>query len=75
MPVGYGHVRTAEELLEAFTRVHAEQLAPAVRRGLGATVYTQLADVEDELNGLLTYDREVLKLPRDAVSAVLAALA
>ena len=71
---GYGHVRTAEELLEAFTRVHAEQLAPAVRRGLGATVYTQLADVEEELNGLLTYDREVLKLPVDAVRAVLAAL-
>ena len=38
-----------------------------MRRGLRATVYTQLSDVEDEVNGLLTYDREVHKLAPDAV--------
>ncbi len=43
--------------------------------GLSATVYTQLSDVEDEVNGLLTYDREVLKLDPDAVRAALARLA
>ena len=43
-------------------------------RGLGATVYTQLSDVEDELNGLLTYDREVLKLPEDLVREALSLL-
>ena len=42
-----------------------EPLADAVRRGLAATVYTQLSDVEDELNGLLTWDREVLKIDAD----------
>ena len=37
-----------------------------MREGLAATFYTQLSDVEDELNGLLTWDREVLKVPPDA---------
>ena len=33
-----------------------------IERGLCATVYTQVSDVEDETNGLLTYDRQVLKI-------------
>ena len=32
-----------------------------IRKGLGATVLTQLSDVEDETNGLITYDRQVVK--------------
>lgn len=61
---------TPDRLGAAFARLHAEQIVPAIPRGLSATVYTQLSDVEDELNGLLTYDREVLKLPEDLVRAV-----
>lgn len=72
---GYGKIlRTSDELTEAFVRLHEEQIVPAVRQGLAATVYTQLTDVEDEVNGLLTYDRKVLKLDADAVRAVTAAL-
>ena len=45
-----------------------------MRRGWPRTVYTQLSDVEDEVNGLLTYDRETSKAPeahiRAAVDAV-----
>ncbi len=67
---GYRRYDTPERLGAAFARLHAEQIVPAIRRGLSATVYTQLSDVEDELNGLLTYDREVLKLPEDLVRAV-----
>jgi hypothetical protein len=66
-PFGYRHHETAEALLEAFDRLHRDELAPAVAAGLSATVYTQLSDVEDEVNGLLTYDREVLKLPAEEV--------
>ncbi|MDX6325472.1 MAG: hypothetical protein QOK15_1826 [Nocardioidaceae bacterium] len=72
---GYGHVGTSEELMTAFVELHRGQIAPAVRRGLSGTVYTQLADVEDEVNGLLTYDREVLKLPEEVVRSVLTSLA
>ena len=68
---GYRKMRTTEDLLTAFERLHDDQLVPAVRQGLAAIVYTQVSDVEDELNGLLTYDREVTKLPADRVRAVL----
>ena len=73
-PFGYGHHDTEQELLVAFTKLHRDELAPTVAAGLSATVYTQLSDVEDEVNGLLTYDREVLKLPVEAVREALAAL-
>ena len=68
---GSRHFDDAHALGAAFTRLHAD-LAAEVPRGLSATVYTQLSDVEDELNGLLTYDREVQKLPDDVVRQALA---
>ena len=58
---------------DGFAELH-EPLADAVRRGLAATVYTQLTDVEDELNGLLTWDREVLKIDADVIRSVTATL-
>ena len=39
-----------------------DTVLPAVKGGVSATVYTQLSDVEEEINGLFTYDRAVLKL-------------
>jgi hypothetical protein len=70
---GYRHFDDPEALGAAFLRLH-EELAASVPRGLSATVYTQLSDVEDELNGLLTYDREVQKLPDEVVRAALGLL-
>jgi len=70
---GYRHFDSAEALAEGFVRLH-EEVAAAVPRGLAATVYTQVSDVEEELNGLLTYDREVHKLPDHLVREVLARL-
>jgi hypothetical protein len=71
---GYRHVEDAAGLEAAFVELH-EPLRDAVRQGLGATVYTQLSDVEDELNGLLTWDREVLKIDPDVVRRATASLA
>jgi beta-galactosidase/beta-glucuronidase len=71
---GYGTAASAGELTRWFVRLHDEQLTPAVPHGLSATVYTQLSDVEDELNGLLGYDREMLKVEPDAVRGALARL-
>ncbi|MBE7701123.1 glycoside hydrolase family 2 [Oerskovia sp. Sa1BUA8] len=71
---GYKTYADAEALGQAFEALHREQIVPAVARGLSATVYTQLSDVEDETNGLLTYDREVAKLPAGLVRAVNAEL-
>lgn len=72
---GYRHYETSAALSEGFAALHRDQIEPAVRRGLAATVYTQLSDVEDELNGLLTWDREVLKIPPETIRDALAALA
>ena len=40
-----------------------------MKAGLAAAVYTQTTDVEGEVNGLMTYDRKVLKIPADKVAA------
>ena len=68
---GYRHFDTEEELAAGFVALHREQIEPALDDGLAATVYTQLSDVEDELNGLVTWDREVLKVPADVVRETL----
>lgn len=70
---GYRHLETPEAFTEALEELHAP-LVEAVRHGLAATVYTQLSDVEDELNGLLTWDREVLKADAHAVRRLTARL-
>ena len=64
---GYRSFRTRNALRRAYRRLLMRQIEPAVARGLAATVYTQLSDVEDEDNGLLTYDRAVLKIDAGTV--------
>lgn len=59
---GYKRFADAATFRSALARLWREQLAPAVERGLAAFVYTQLSDVEDEVNGLISYDRKVLKV-------------
>ena len=71
---GYRHFETADDLAAGFVALHREQIEPALAQGLAATVYTQLSDVEDELNGLLTWDREVLKITADLIRSVTATL-
>jgi hypothetical protein len=39
-----------------------DEVLPCVKNGLCAAIYTQVSDVEDEINGLVTYDRKVEKL-------------
>lgn len=71
---GYRHFETSIELAAGFVALHRDQIEPALDGGLAATVYTQLSDVEDELNGLVTWDREVLKIPADVVRDTLRGL-
>jgi hypothetical protein len=59
---GYKRMKTSEELTNAIERLYEEEIIPAAKKGLSASVYTQLSDVEDELNGLITYDRKVIKV-------------
>jgi hypothetical protein len=50
-------------------RLQTRRLHPLIEKGLGASVYAQLADVETEIDGLMTYDREVLKVNMDEARA------
>ena len=40
---------------------------PNLSRGLSATVYTQLSDIEEEVNGILSYDRKIVKIDENVV--------
>ncbi len=58
---GYGTCKTPEELNSRIDALYRNRVIPAVKKGLCAAIYTQISDVEDEINGLLTYDRKVSK--------------
>ena len=59
---GYHNCRSLKELHRRYKRLMEKIIEPEIRKGLSATVYTQLSDIEDEVNGILTYDREVCKI-------------
>ena len=59
---GYRTYASRQAFNEAFFALYQSQIYPARKAGLSATVYTQLSDVEQELNGLVTYDRLSVKL-------------
>ena len=71
---GYGTCKTPEALTEKLRQIYGTRVIPAVKKGLCASVYTQVSDVEDEINGLLTYDRRVCKPDPDTLRAIAKAL-
>ena len=64
---GYRAFKSQQELEAAYQKLYETQILPAAQQGLAASVYTQLSDVEDEVNGFVTYDRRVVKQSIDAV--------
>ena len=71
---GYGSAETAEELTEKIVAMYEGMILPAIPGGCCGCVYTQLSDVEDEVNGLYTYDRKVCKVDKEAMRALAAKL-
>ena len=71
---GYRKYETREEFAAALRETYQNALLPLAAKGLCGAVYTQVSDVEDETNGLLTYDRAELKIKpeelRDLVQAL-----
>ena len=59
---GYKKLKSREDFIKAFADLYETQVLPLAKKGLSAAVYTQVSDVEDETNGLLTYDRKVEKI-------------
>ena len=62
---GYKFLKDTNQLLDNLKVLFKRDVVGNIKHGLSATVYTQVSDVEDEINGLLTFDREVEKV--DAV--------
>ena len=58
---GYRFFNNTAELTDAFDHLYRDEIIPMIRKGLCAAVMTQVSDVEDETNGMMTYDRQIVK--------------
>lgn len=67
---GYKLFANQIDLQSAFLQLHTEQIIPLIKEGLSATIYTQLSDVEDEVNGLVTYDRKIIKFDKKFIKSI-----
>ena len=59
---GYSTYKNLDQLQSAIKKLYENEVIPAVPYGLCGAIYTQVSDVEDEINGILTYDRRICKL-------------
>ena len=67
---GYKKFVTPAQLQIGLEDLYQKEVGPAKLQGLAAAVYTQISDVEDEVNGLLTYDRRVMKIAPDVMREI-----
>jgi beta-galactosidase/beta-glucuronidase len=66
---GYVKYKTADEVTQAYLDL-AAKLKDLINRGFSAAIYTQTTDVESEVNGMMTYDRKVIKMDSARISKV-----
>ena len=62
MVYGYRLYSNTDELEKALQSLYQKDINRLKEEGISAVVYTQLSDIEDEVNGLFTYDRKVCKI-------------
>lgn len=67
---GYVMYKTKDTLTKGYKKLFEKQIIPKIAKGLSASVYTQVSDVEFEVNGIYTYDRELLKIDADAIKEI-----
>ena len=66
---GYVQFKNSKEVTDEYIKF-AEQLKKMIKSGFSAAIYTQITDVEGEVNGLMTYDRKVVKMEEDRIRKV-----
>lgn len=59
---GYKKFKDKKKLDDAVNHLYEKMILENIRKGLSGCIYTQISDVEDECNGLFTYDRKILKV-------------
>ncbi len=62
---GYGACENSEELTDRIVDMYNVMVVPGIKGGVCGCVYTQVSDVEDEINGMYTYDRQVCKVNKE----------
>ena len=67
---GYKKFKTKEAFVSAIKKLYLSKLLPLIKKGLSAAIYTQVSDVEEEINGLVTYDRKIVKIPPEEMKAL-----
>lgn len=67
---GYQVYRSREELTANYRRLWEEEIYPNLERGLSSAIYTQTSDIEEEVNGVMTYDRDMVKFIEPEVQAM-----
>lgn len=65
---GYGGYEDEEALTEAIIEMYEKMILPSIADGLCGCIYTQLSDVEDEINGIYTYDRRICKVNKERMA-------
>ena len=71
---GYRLYSDVDKYMDDLERLYKSEIVPAVKQGLCGAVYTQLSDVEDETNGLYSYDRRVCKVDEQRMLDIAVAL-
>ena len=64
---GYKYMSSSKELIENYQKFIDRDILANIPKGLSAFIYTQLSDVEEELNGFVTFDREVVKVEKNYI--------
>ena len=67
---GYRKFDNAAAFAAALEKLYRNEIVPAIENGLCAAILTQVSDVEDETNGLVTYDRQVVKVDEARMAAL-----
>lgn len=64
---GYQAYTNSHDLTANYKRLWEEEIYPNLERGLSSAIYTQTSDIEEEINGLMTYDREINKMEEQVI--------
>ena len=64
---GYGACKDSSELTNRIMEMYEKMIIPGIPKGVCGCIYTQITDVEGEINGLYTYDREVCKVEKGKI--------